>query len=307
MPLLISGILLDDGADALRQLILELDVARHQVGEELLHEHLDVGLVDQRVDQFQRALANGRIIVLQAVDYRVAVALDGLGVLADDLVKGIERHVPDVVVTIDQEAAKDVNGEHAQTRFHLNGHNSEHTLVEDGVARVFGGLGIGGHLCEDVVHLVRGLCMAGAEDAKHAQDLDLQKGIDDAMHVMLRGIPGEDEVLQRSDEGRRVLPQLRDHIWLDQTHLTHQLERGEKHSVVARAEQSAAALKVRVDEFRAFAQDADRAERGLLGNERVGSDHQLLDLGREVAANFRGGDVANRAARQASNVLILRL
>ena len=42
--------------------------------------HLDVALVDERVDQLERALPDGRVVVLQAVDDGVAVALHGLRV-----------------------------------------------------------------------------------------------------------------------------------------------------------------------------------------------------------------------------------
>ena len=47
-----------------RELVLELDVAGHEVGEQLLDEDLHVGLVDERVDQLQRALPDRRVVVL---------------------------------------------------------------------------------------------------------------------------------------------------------------------------------------------------------------------------------------------------
>ena len=89
--------------------------------------------------------------------------------------------------------------------------------------------------------------------------------------------------------------------------LTHQLQGGEEDGVVATAEERADTLDEVVDELGALAQDADRAERRLLRDERVRADHQLLDLGREVAADLGRRDVADRAAREAADVLVLRL
>ena len=207
------------------------------------------------------------------------MSLHRLRVLSHDLVQRVEGHVPDVVIAVDQEAAKNVNGKHAQARLDLDGHDREHALVQDRVARILGALGVGRHLREDVVHLVRGFGVARAKDAQHSQDLDLQEGIDDAVHVVLGGIAREHEVLQRRDQRRRVPPQLVDHAGLDDTHLAHELQRRQQHRMVARSEQRAHAVDVRVHELRALAQDADRAERGLLRNEGVGAHHELLNLG----------------------------
>ena len=114
VPLVVLRVLLDDVADPLRQLVLELDVARDQVREQLLDEDLDVRLVDERVDELEGTLADRRVGVLQAVDDRVAVALHRLRVGGDDLVQRVQRDVPDVVVAVDQEAAEDVDREDAE-------------------------------------------------------------------------------------------------------------------------------------------------------------------------------------------------
>ena len=50
--------------------------------------------------------------------------------------------------------------------------------------------------------------MALAEDAQHAEDLDLEERVDDAVDVVLGRVPGEHEVLERGDQRRRVPPQL---------------------------------------------------------------------------------------------------
>ena len=134
------------------------------------------------------------------------------------------------------------------------------------------------HLREDIVHLLRRLGVSLAKDAQHAQHLHLQERVDDPMHVVLGLVAREHQVLQRRDEGGRVPAQLLNHVWLDQAHFAHQLERGEQHRMVARTQQRADAVNIRVSELRTLAKDTDRAERCLLGNERVGADHQLLDL-----------------------------
>lgn len=62
VPLLVRRILLDNRADALRELILKLDVTRNQVREELLHKYLDVRLHgDTGIEQMKssRGIARG--------------------------------------------------------------------------------------------------------------------------------------------------------------------------------------------------------------------------------------------------------
>ena len=130
----------------LRQLVLELDVARDQVREQLLDEDLDVRLVDERVDELEGTLADRRVGVLQAVDDRVAVALHRLRVGGDDLVQRVQRNVPDVVVAVDQEAAEDVDREHAEAALDLDRHDREHALVQDRIPSVLRRLRVRRHL-----------------------------------------------------------------------------------------------------------------------------------------------------------------
>ena len=130
----------------LRQLVLELDVARDQVGEQLLDQDLNVRLVDERVDELEGTLADRRVGVLQAVDDRVAVALHRLRVGGDDLVQRVQRDVPDVVVAVDQEAAEDVDREHAEAALDLDRHDRQHALVQDRIPSVLRRLGVRRHL-----------------------------------------------------------------------------------------------------------------------------------------------------------------
>mmetsp|Transcript_32652 Transcript_32652/g.79220 ORF Transcript_32652/g.79220 Transcript_32652/m.79220 type:complete len:285 (-) Transcript_32652:595-1449(-) len=236
VPLLVCRVLFDHGADAFGQLVLELDVTRVQVGEQFFDQDLHIRLIDESVDKLKRTLTDGRVVVLEAVDDRISMPLHRLRVLSHDFMQRVERHVADVVVSVDQKAAKDVDREHSQSALHLDGHNCEHALVQDGVARILCRFSVGGHLCEDVVHLLRRLGVPFAQNAKHAQYFDLEERIDDAVDVVLRLIAGEHEILERGDERGGVPTELCDHFRLDEAHLAHQLQRREQHSVVARAE-----------------------------------------------------------------------
>eukprot|EP00962_Isochrysis_galbana_P046111 scaffold18426_cov101-Isochrysis_galbana.AAC.6 len=108
------------------------------------------------------------------------------------------------------------------------------------------------------------------------------------MHVVLGCVAGEDQVLERRDERRGVTAQLLNHRRISRAHLAHELQAGEKHRVVARAEQCAHAVEEGVHKLGAFADDTDRAERRLLRDKRIGAHHQLLHLRRQVAANLGG-------------------
>ena len=52
------------------------------------------------------------------------------------------------------------------------------------------------HLGKDVVHGLGGAGIIPAEDAEQPEHLDLEEGIRDAGHVVLRGVAGHDQVLE---------------------------------------------------------------------------------------------------------------
>ena len=60
--------------------------------------------------------------------------------------EGVEGHVADVLVVVEEEPAEDVDGQHAEAGLGVDVHDRDDSLVEDGVANVLARLGVGGHL-----------------------------------------------------------------------------------------------------------------------------------------------------------------
>ena len=65
------------------------------------------------------------------------------------------------------------------------------------------------NLRKNVVHRVGGLLVAGPEHAQQPQDLDLQKRIGDASHIVLRRVARHNQVLEDTHERRNQLRVLR--------------------------------------------------------------------------------------------------
>ena len=96
----------DDDHDLGAERLAVLARRDDQVVEHLAHHLLDVGRVDELVDQLERALADRDVGVLEAVDDRRAVALHGRDVLRDDGRERVERDVADVVVAEQERPAE---------------------------------------------------------------------------------------------------------------------------------------------------------------------------------------------------------
>jgi hypothetical protein len=125
---------------------LELVVGDLEESEKLASENPDVRLVDESVREFESTTTNRDIAVAKAVEDDSAVTLDGVRVHRDNLEKGVEGDVANVVVAVAEELSENVDRHHPQTAVRLNLENRQDRLVKDRVSDVLGRLGVGGDL-----------------------------------------------------------------------------------------------------------------------------------------------------------------
>lgn len=88
--------------------------------------------------------------------------------------QGVQGHVAYILVVIEQEPSQDVDRQHSETALGLDVHDGQDGLVQDGVADVLTGLGVGRDLCEDVVHRFGRLGVVFAQYPEEAEDFDLE-------------------------------------------------------------------------------------------------------------------------------------
>ncbi|KAL7553138.1 LOW QUALITY PROTEIN: hypothetical protein ACHAWF_016403 [Thalassiosira exigua] len=323
--------------------------ADDEVVEQLGREGLDVGLVDEVVDELEGALADGDVGVLEAVDDGGPVALEGrrggVGgafvpsfgvsvrhavaaaapspVVRDAPGQGVERHVSDVVVPVQEEPPEDVDGQHPQPVVALHGHDGLHALVEDGVPCVFGRLRVGRDLRQDVVHLLGRLGVPGPEEAEEREDLHLEERVGDAPDVVLGAVAHGEEVAQELDEGGHepgeggaagallvvvlVVHAALSVLPVDDQHPGHELHDGDEHAVRSVVEQSDDALDEVLGHVRALGEAAGHGEAGLLPEVGLGADEVLVHLRREVAAHVGRGEVPDGAEREAGDEFVVRV
>mmetsp|Transcript_23198 Transcript_23198/g.65702 ORF Transcript_23198/g.65702 Transcript_23198/m.65702 type:complete len:381 (-) Transcript_23198:73-1215(-) len=207
-PSVVGAEAIHDAQDAGADVTSVLPWAKHQVVQQFRRQRANVLVVDQVVDEFQCPLSNRHIRVLQTVHHGVAVLLQcrkcavGRGVCRDggrafallgELLlfhdasgKRVERDVSDVVVAIEQEASKNVDGEDSQTVFGFDSHDGLHALVQDGISGVLRRVRVGGNLRQDVVHFFGGLLVLGTQQSEQREQLDLQERVGDSGDVVLR-------------------------------------------------------------------------------------------------------------------------
>ena len=58
----------------------------------------------------------------------------------------VEGHIFDIFVHIEEETAKNVDGQHPQARLALDVHDGQHRLIQDSIPHIFGGFGVSGNL-----------------------------------------------------------------------------------------------------------------------------------------------------------------
>ena len=146
-------------ADLGRHGELELVVGDLEERQQLARKDTNVRFVDEGVGEFECAAPDRDVAVAEAVEDDSAVTLDGVRVDRDDLVESVESDVavytrqrasggkaagdaPNVVVSVAQELAQNVDRHHAQTVLRLDLENGEHRLVEDRVPDVLGRFGV---------------------------------------------------------------------------------------------------------------------------------------------------------------------
>mmetsp|Transcript_19978 Transcript_19978/g.47678 ORF Transcript_19978/g.47678 Transcript_19978/m.47678 type:complete len:249 (+) Transcript_19978:402-1148(+) len=173
-----------------------------QLGSQLFH----IVLIDQMINQLQRSLANTHIGILETVHHSGSMTLQGrhgivrIGSSVDShqttvsfilflfhnaLSQGVQGHITNIVVTVQQETTQNVDRQYTQSIFAFHTHNGLDTLVQNGVAGVFGSFRIGGHLCQYIIHFFRCLLVVGSQQTQECQQLNLQKRIGNASHVVI--------------------------------------------------------------------------------------------------------------------------
>mmetsp|Transcript_115450 Transcript_115450/g.331356 ORF Transcript_115450/g.331356 Transcript_115450/m.331356 type:complete len:464 (+) Transcript_115450:494-1885(+) len=307
LPAAVGGVLLHSHADPAAKVLLKVGLGHQEVVEELLGHVLDVLLVDERVGHIERPPPDRDVRVLEAVDDGGAVALHSLHVDVHHALKRRQGDVADVVVAAEEEAAEDVDAEHAEAAFGLDGHDREDALVQDRVACVLRALGVRGDLRQDVVHLVAGVDRVHAEEAQQAENLRLQEGVRDTGDVVLGRIrvARGHNAAERADQGWDVPAEVGDVLGARLQQRRQQAAARDQNAMVPILQERGYAAVELVLDLLDLSHHPHGAERRLLPDVRVGRVHHPLDLTRERAAHLCAGDVAERAQREAVDVLVV--
>jgi hypothetical protein len=130
VPLLVWSILLADLADLVSQFFLELRFRAEEVVGELFDNRLDVGMVSDFVNEVERLLFNLDIMVLEAVGDGALVPLNSVVIDVNYFLELVKSNIPNVVFSVCQEAAKDVDSESSQTLVSLDSHNGSCALTQ---------------------------------------------------------------------------------------------------------------------------------------------------------------------------------
>ena len=212
---------IDHLEDAGTDITLVFTRTQDQVIEQFGRERFHIVFIDQVINELEGPLTNGNVGVLETFHHGRPVTLQGrhgvigLGAVRDhDVVvppglfllhntpgQGIECDVANVIVAIQEESSQYVDGEDTETVFTLDAHDGLHALVENGVAGILGRFGVGGDLCEDVVHFFRGPDVVGPQQAQEGQDLYLQKGIGNAGDFVLGRVSRSQHVAEHAYQG----------------------------------------------------------------------------------------------------------
>mmetsp|Transcript_26904 Transcript_26904/g.78337 ORF Transcript_26904/g.78337 Transcript_26904/m.78337 type:complete len:410 (-) Transcript_26904:270-1499(-) len=279
--------------------------ARHdQVVECFSCQVNDVLRVGQLVDEFQGPLADGDIWILEAVHNGGPVALHGIHVLAHDLGQGVQCHVANVVVTVEQESPEDVHGEDSECGLCFDGHDGLDTFIEDGISGVLGRLCVRRHLGEDVVHGFTRLLVALSEELQEAEKFHLEEWVRNAGNVMFRGVAHGEQVLQESDE---VGDETGEGLALLGLHLDdgdHELDASNENTMGAVLHEAHDLVGELLDHFRHALEDADHHQGRLLLDEGVGPTQAPFRVTQKVAAHVPRGQVAQGRQCQPNNVLV---
>ena len=116
--------------------------------------------------------------------------------------KGIESNVANIVVLVEEESAEDVDGQSPEAVVRLDGHDGLNALVEDGIASIFGSIGVGSNLRKDIAHFLRGTLILSPKQAEQGKNLYLEEGIGYAGNVVFRRESAGEEIPQQLHKKR---------------------------------------------------------------------------------------------------------
>lgn len=94
---------------------LKIGVGLLQKDEQFLRHGANVLRVDERKRQLHRSAPDRHVRIFETLQDGAAVPLDGGNVRVDRPQQGVERHVADVFVAVEQKPAEDVDGQHPET------------------------------------------------------------------------------------------------------------------------------------------------------------------------------------------------
>mmetsp|Transcript_76829 Transcript_76829/g.201578 ORF Transcript_76829/g.201578 Transcript_76829/m.201578 type:complete len:423 (-) Transcript_76829:879-2147(-) len=202
VPLVVRGEALRERCHALDQLAPKVCVdARAEVEGELLHHDDDVLGVRHPEQQVQRLALQRLVGVLQAVHNNHLVFIGVGRVHLHNLRQPRDAEVLEVVILARDEPRDVGRGKLEEGVVRVNAGDALHALVDDGVAHVHAAVRAAHALLEDLVHLLRGLLVRGAQDAENRQELHLQPWGGHPVVVKISGQPMLCDLLQDAHEG----------------------------------------------------------------------------------------------------------
>ena len=271
------------------------------------------------------ALEGGRGRVRVAI-----VAVPGPGPPGHAPRQRVERHVPYVVVAVQQEPAQYVHGQDpepvvppAGPGVSAHGHDGLDALVQYRVAGVLGRLGVRRHLRQDVAHLLRRVRVVRPEEAEEGQDLDLQERVRDAPDVVVGAVPHAKEVAKELDEGGHEAEEGRPGrglrlglgisglgravLVVDDQDARHELHDRDEDAVAPVVEQPHDPVHEVLGHVGALREAPRHGKAGLLPQVRPAARQVLVDLGRQVPAHVGRGQVADGAEGEAGDEPVVRV
>lgn len=298
-------VLLGDLTDSVGQVLEEGHVGALEVLAQLLDQALHVGGVGDADEQVERPPLDGNVVVLDAGEDGLLVALHGIAVERDHLLQRGERDEPEVVVLHVEEAREDVDPVDAQPVRGLDGHDGAHCLVDDGVGGVAVGVDVRHELGEHVGHLVAGLGVLLSEDFEALQDLDLEEGVPHAAHLVLVRVARDGQVFELLHEEGHSVFELRDVGGVRHEDIVQQAQRAQQHARAAVVDHAVQHFHELVDRVGQLPDDPHRCRERLLPQHRGLVLRELDDLGVELAAHFVVGDLSDGAECERHHVDVL--
>mmetsp|Transcript_16811 Transcript_16811/g.36284 ORF Transcript_16811/g.36284 Transcript_16811/m.36284 type:complete len:282 (+) Transcript_16811:2108-2953(+) len=246
--------------------------------------------------------------------------------IRNTLCQRIERHVPNIIIAIQQEPSQNINGQHPQPIIALHRHDRLHALVQNGIPRILAGFRIRGNLRQHVVHLLGRLDVVRAQQSQQREDLHLQERVGDSPHVVIGRVAHAEQIPQQFDqggdqaqEGRAartvgvgiIVVTLPIDIGLivilpvhDQ-YPRHELHHRNQHPVAPIVQQRNNPIHEILHHIRTLCQTPRHGQTRLLPQIRLGIPQVLVHLGCQIPAHVGSGQIANGAQCQSGNEFIV--